>query len=61
VTYYNSDIGTYAKPSWKSWSYLNQVVDNKIDLAIAWNFEKIVISAYQWLADNYQDGNKIYL
>ncbi|KAF8511348.1 hypothetical protein BU17DRAFT_77522 [Hysterangium stoloniferum] len=54
-------IGTYAKPSWKSWSYLKQVVSNKIDLAIAWNFEKIVISAYRWLADNYQDGDKIYL
>ncbi|KAF8517064.1 hypothetical protein BU17DRAFT_50241, partial [Hysterangium stoloniferum] len=61
LTYYNSGIGTYAKPSWKSWSYLKQVVHNKIDLAIAWNFEKIVISAYRWLADNYQDGDKIYL
>lgn len=36
LTYYNSGIGTYAKPSWKSWSYLKQVVDNMIDLAIAW-------------------------
>ncbi|KAF8517074.1 hypothetical protein BU17DRAFT_50227 [Hysterangium stoloniferum] len=61
LTYYNSGVGTYAKPSWKSWSYLKQVVNNKIDLAIAWNFEKIVISAYRWLADNYQDGDKIYL
>ncbi|KAF8517054.1 hypothetical protein BU17DRAFT_50258 [Hysterangium stoloniferum] len=61
LTYYNSGIGTYAKPSWKSLSYLKQVVYNKIDLAIAWNFEKIVISAYRWLADNYQDGDKIYL
>ncbi|KAF8508774.1 hypothetical protein BU17DRAFT_56534 [Hysterangium stoloniferum] len=61
LTYYNSGIGTYAKPSWKSWSYLKQVLDNKIDLAIAWNFEKIVISAYRWLADNYKDGDKIYL
>ncbi|KAF8505281.1 hypothetical protein BU17DRAFT_57961 [Hysterangium stoloniferum] len=61
LTYYNSGIGTYAKPSWKSWSYLKQVVDNKIDLAIAWNFEKIVMSAYRWLADNYRDGDQIYL
>ena len=36
ITYYDSGIGTYAKPSWKSWKYLKQVVDNKIDLAIAW-------------------------
>ncbi|KAF8523846.1 hypothetical protein JB92DRAFT_2883113, partial [Gautieria morchelliformis] len=61
LTYYNSGIGTYAKPSWKSWSYLKQVVDNKIDLAIAWNFEKIVIAAYRWLSQNYQHGDRIYL
>ncbi|KAF8507498.1 hypothetical protein JB92DRAFT_3121813 [Gautieria morchelliformis] len=61
LTYYNSGIGTYAKPSWKSWSYVKQVVDNKIDLAIAWNFEKIVIGAYRWLSQNYQDGDRIYL
>ncbi|KAF8532001.1 hypothetical protein JB92DRAFT_3080805 [Gautieria morchelliformis] len=61
LTYYNSGIGTYAKPSWKSWSYVKQVVDNKIDLAIAWNFEKIVIAAYRWLSQNYQDGDRIYL
>ncbi|KAF8483193.1 hypothetical protein JB92DRAFT_3032396 [Gautieria morchelliformis] len=61
LTYYNSGIGTYAKPSWKSWSYVKQVVDNKIDLAIAWNFEKIVIAAYRWLSQNYEDGDRIYL
>jgi uncharacterized protein (DUF2235 family) len=36
ITYYDSGIGTYAQPSWKSWNYWKQVVDNKIDLAIAW-------------------------
>ena len=36
LTYYNSGIGTYASPSWKSWSYLKQALENKIDLAIAW-------------------------
>jgi hypothetical protein len=35
LTYYNSGIGTYAKPSW-SWNYVKQAVDNVIDLAIAW-------------------------
>lgn len=35
LTYYNSGIGTYAKPSW-TWSYLKQALDNSIDLAIAW-------------------------
>ncbi|KAF8497306.1 hypothetical protein BU17DRAFT_59391, partial [Hysterangium stoloniferum] len=61
LTYYNSGIGTYAKPSFKSLRYLKQVAYNKIDMAIAWNFEKIVMGAYKWLADNYQDGDKIYL
>lgn len=36
ITYYNSGIGTYAAPSWKSFGYWKQVVDNKIDLGIAW-------------------------
>ena len=36
LTYYDSGIGTYARPSWRSWTYLKQVVANKIDLAIAW-------------------------
>ena len=36
LTYYDSGIGTYAKPSWRSWTYWKQVVNNKIDLAIAW-------------------------
>ncbi|OCH86525.1 WD40 repeat-like protein [Obba rivulosa] len=60
-TYYNSGIGTYAKPSWRSWSYRKQWIDHKIDLAIAWNFERIVLSPYQWLSDNYEEGDQIYL
>lgn len=36
LTYYNSGIGTYARPSWRSFTYWKQVLDNKIDLAIAW-------------------------
>ena len=36
LTYYGSGIGTYAQSSWRSWNYWKQVVDNKIDLAIAW-------------------------
>lgn len=35
LTFYNSGIGTYAKPSWKSLSYLEQVIANKLDLAFA--------------------------
>ncbi|KDQ54511.1 hypothetical protein JAAARDRAFT_135184, partial [Jaapia argillacea MUCL 33604] len=61
LTYYNSGIGTYAKPSWRSFSHLKQVIDNKIDLAIAWNFEKVLLGAYRWLSDNYDPGDKIFL
>jgi uncharacterized protein (DUF2235 family) len=35
-TWYNSGIGTYAKPSWKSWKYWKETVYHKIDMAIAW-------------------------
>ncbi|KAJ2911348.1 hypothetical protein MD484_g9066, partial [Candolleomyces efflorescens] len=60
-TWYNSGIGTYARPDWKSLRYYEQVLVHKIDLAIAWNFEKTVQAAYRWLADNYEDGDAIYL
>jgi hypothetical protein len=36
LTYYNSGIGTYARPSWRSYKYWKQVIGNRIDLAIAW-------------------------
>ncbi|KAF8593522.1 hypothetical protein BDV93DRAFT_460987 [Ceratobasidium sp. AG-I] len=61
LTYYNSGIGTYAKPSWRSVSYMKQVFDNTIDLAIAWNLEKVIIGAYRWLSDTYQTGDRIFL
>jgi uncharacterized protein (DUF2235 family) len=35
-TWYNSGIGTYARPSWKSFKFYRQVLAHKIDLAIAW-------------------------
>lgn len=41
ITYYNSGIGTYAAPSWKSLNYWKQVVDNSVDLGIAW-FESML-------------------
>ncbi|KZV99911.1 WD40 repeat-like protein [Exidia glandulosa HHB12029] len=60
-TFYNSGIGTYATPSWKSWTYYKQVVDHKIDLAIAWKFERILLSAYLWLSENWRPGDRIFL
>lgn len=35
-TWYNSGIGTYARPSWKSLNFYKKVIYHKIDLAIAW-------------------------
>ena len=36
LTWYNSGIGTYAQPSWKSLSYYTQALLHKADVAIAW-------------------------
>ncbi|KDR68085.1 hypothetical protein GALMADRAFT_1354883 [Galerina marginata CBS 339.88] len=60
-TWYNSGIGTYARPSWKSLKFYRQVMHNKIDLAIAWDFERTVMAAYRWLSDNYEPGDCIFL
>ncbi|KAJ2924772.1 hypothetical protein H1R20_g12336, partial [Candolleomyces eurysporus] len=60
-TWYNSGIGTYARPQWWSSGYLKQVVVHTIDLAIAWNFDATIQAAYRWLADNYRDGDCIFL
>ena len=35
LTFYNSGIGTYAKPSYMSWDYIKQIIANKFDLAFA--------------------------
>ncbi|KAJ6628218.1 hypothetical protein B0H10DRAFT_1778519, partial [Mycena sp. CBHHK59/15] len=61
LTYYNCGIGTYVPHRRKSWKYWRQRIDNTIDLAIAWNFEKIVHKAYKWLSDVYRPGDKIFL
>ncbi|KAJ8521316.1 hypothetical protein ONZ45_g1998 [Pleurotus djamor] len=61
MVYYDSGIGTYAPPSFKSFSYLKQVIYHAIDTAIAWNFENIVHAAYKWLSENYQPGDRIFL
>ncbi|KZP22016.1 hypothetical protein FIBSPDRAFT_688136, partial [Athelia psychrophila] len=61
LTYYDSGVGTYATPSWKSLSHLMRVMHHKIDLVIAWNVEKVIIGAYQWLSNHYQKGDKIFL
>ncbi|KZV99906.1 WD40 repeat-like protein [Exidia glandulosa HHB12029] len=61
VTFYNSGIGTYVKPSWTSFTYIKQTLENYADMGIAWNFERIVLSAYLWLSERYEPGDRIFL
>ncbi|KAF4618325.1 hypothetical protein D9613_011564 [Agrocybe pediades] len=61
LTVYFSGIGTHAQPSWRSYTYLKQALDHKIDLAIAWNFERTLMDGYRWLSDNYKDGDRIFM
>ncbi|KIK95043.1 hypothetical protein PAXRUDRAFT_411019 [Paxillus rubicundulus Ve08.2h10] len=61
LTYYCSGIGTLAKPSWKSWSYLKRRLASYADQAIAWNLDHVLLAAYKWLANSYKDGDQIFL
>ncbi|KAJ8516327.1 hypothetical protein ONZ45_g6351 [Pleurotus djamor] len=61
LVYYDSGIGKYAPPSFRSLSYLKQTLYHATDAAIAWNFESIVHAAYRWISENYQPGDRIFL
>ncbi|KAG1892857.1 uncharacterized protein F5891DRAFT_963788 [Suillus fuscotomentosus] len=60
LTYYNSGVGTHARPSWRSLTYLHYWLSNKVDLLIAWNLETVILAAYRWISENYKDGDRIY-
>lgn len=45
-TWYNSGIGTYAPPSWKSPKFFGKVLFHTIDLAIAWSVDLDIASSY---------------
>ncbi|KZT03384.1 uncharacterized protein LAESUDRAFT_619831, partial [Laetiporus sulphureus 93-53] len=62
LTYYNSGIGTYANPSRHfSWALIKTWYSSTIDLAIAWDFQKIILAAYRWLSEHYRPGDQIFL
>ncbi|KAF4615646.1 hypothetical protein D9613_012548 [Agrocybe pediades] len=62
IPYYNSGIGTYARPSWTpSLKFIGMVIHHKIDLAIAWDFDKTVKDAYRWISENYEDGDLLFM
>ncbi|RXW20413.1 hypothetical protein EST38_g5445 [Candolleomyces aberdarensis] len=61
-TYYNSGVGTFANSSWLSWTSWSQAIDNKLDQAVAKNFDHIILGAYRWLSEVYKGPkDKIYL
>ncbi|KAE9395765.1 YVTN repeat-like/Quino protein amine dehydrogenase [Gymnopus androsaceus JB14] len=58
LTFYNSGIGAYPKPtspSLKSWFHKVK------ELAFGTKFEKILLDAYRWLSEMYQPGDRIFL
>ncbi|EIN07505.1 WD40 repeat-like protein [Punctularia strigosozonata HHB-11173 SS5] len=61
LTYYNSGIGTFVKDSRTSPRYWRQVFNHTVDMAIAWNFKRIVLDAYRWLSEEYKAGDRIFL
>ncbi|KAF4616714.1 hypothetical protein D9613_008834 [Agrocybe pediades] len=61
IPYYNSGIGTYARPSWTSPKFIGRVLYHKIDLAIAWDFDKTVKDAYRWISENYETDDLIFM
>ncbi|KAJ8496925.1 hypothetical protein ONZ45_g12248 [Pleurotus djamor] len=61
LIFYNSGVGTYARPSFRSFSYWKQVIYNHIDIAVAWSFKRTVHAAYKWLSENYVPGDRIFL
>ncbi|RXW24317.1 hypothetical protein EST38_g1519 [Candolleomyces aberdarensis] len=61
-TYYNSGVGTFADSSWLSVASWAQAIDNKVDQAVAKNFDQIILGAYRWLSELYKGPkDKIYI
>ncbi|KAG0694905.1 hypothetical protein DFH29DRAFT_1005935 [Suillus ampliporus] len=61
LTYYNSGVGTYAKPDALAHTHLMEQVSSVFDLAFAHNISRTIMHAYRWLSDKYHDGDKIFL
>ncbi|KAF7349700.1 hypothetical protein MSAN_01696800 [Mycena sanguinolenta] len=59
-SYYTSGIGTYTKPSGvlkNTWV----TVKNKWASIAASNFKSNLLAGYQWLSENYKEGDRIFL
>ena len=61
-TWYNSGIGTYARPSWKSLTFYRQVIEHKIDLAIAWCVDwSLSISYFHFTVHSFRNFERTIL
>ncbi|KAJ7108678.1 hypothetical protein C8R44DRAFT_680055, partial [Mycena epipterygia] len=57
LTYYTCGIGTYVSSqtgTFKHWL-------RRLDDAIGWNSDKVLLKAYRWLCEQYQPGDRIFL
>lgn len=60
-TWYNSGIGTYARPSWKSLKYYRKVLYHKIDLAIAWYVDRSLTTPQSYDFCSFRDFERTVL
>ncbi|KAI0052943.1 hypothetical protein FA95DRAFT_1601311 [Auriscalpium vulgare] len=62
VTYYHYNGGVAMRArSWNPFSTLKQAVAHTLEMVLAWDFKRVALNAYQWLAENYQTGDRIFL
>ncbi|KAJ7250781.1 hypothetical protein C8J57DRAFT_1078763 [Mycena rebaudengoi] len=59
-SYYTSGIGTYVKQS-RTTKRVRTFFKNKWASITAWNFKSNLFAGYQWLSENYQPGDQIFL
>ncbi|KAG2054897.1 hypothetical protein BDR06DRAFT_883370, partial [Suillus hirtellus] len=58
IAYYASGVGTYVRP--EGFVLVERIL-KKLDLAIAHSIRRNILTAYEWLSDRYNDGDKIFL
>ncbi|KAJ7107590.1 hypothetical protein C8R44DRAFT_714716 [Mycena epipterygia] len=63
VAFYHNGMGTppLLSESKSAFHHMVQRLNQKTDLAVGWNFDNILQTAYIWLSNNYQEGDCIYL
>ncbi|KAJ7190200.1 hypothetical protein GGX14DRAFT_382467 [Mycena pura] len=59
-SYYTSGIGTYVKHS-RVTKHVRSFVKNKWASLTAWNFRANLLTGYQWVSENYTQGDQIFI